>query len=65
MKTTSNLIVLLVTSSDELQGLVNRVASAARDYNMTTNAAKTKTMTNTEDALEIEVDTKRLKQVNS
>ena len=32
---------------------------------MTKTAAKTKTMTNTEDALEIEVGMKRLEQVNS
>jgi len=32
---------------------------------MTINAAKTKTMTNAEDALEIEVGAKRSEQVNS
>src|SRR6218665_482263 len=63
-KTISNLryaedIVLLATSPAKLQELVNRVESAARDYNMTTNAAKTKTMTNTDDELEIEVGAKR------
>ena len=69
-KTSSNLryaddIVLLATSSDKLQELLNRVESAARDYKITTNAAKTKTMTNTEVTLEIEVGAKRLEQANS
>ena len=62
-------------STDKLQELVNRVESAARDYNVTMNAAKTKAMANTEDELEIEVGAKRrhhafvgansLEQVNS
>jgi len=66
-KTISNLryaddIVLLATSPEKLQELVNHVESAAINYNMKMNAAKMKTKTNTE---EIEVGTKILEQVNS
>src|SRR6218665_1575953 len=71
-KTSNNLryaddIVLLATSSDKLQELVNRVESAAREreHNLTIYAAKTKTTTNTEDVLEIDVGAKRLEQENS
>ena len=69
-KTISNLryaddIVLLATTPEELQELVNRVESAAREYDMSINARKTKVMTNTDDALEIEVSAGRLEQVNS
>ena len=58
-------IVLLATTPEELQELVNRVESAAREYDMSINARKTKVMTNTDDALEIDVSAGRLEQVNS
>jgi len=44
---------------------VSSVISGFLDFNMAINAAKTKTMTNPEDVLDIEVGAKRLEQVNS
>ena len=69
-KTISNLryaddIVLLATTSEELQELIKRVENAAEEYSMSINVAKTKVMTNTEDILEMVVGTGRLEQVNS
>jgi Reverse transcriptase (RNA-dependent DNA polymerase) len=58
-------IVLLTTSPGELQDLVNRVESVASEYNMQINAAKTKVMTNTEEALKIKVSSSELEQVDS
>ena len=56
--------LLLVVSPEATQELVNRFERGAGDYNMAINDAKTKTMTNTEEVLEIEVSAKRLEQVN-
>jgi len=39
-------IDLMATSPEELQELVSRVESAAKEYNMLINAAKTKVVTN-------------------
>jgi len=44
---------------------VKRVESAAEEYSMSINVAKTKVMTNTEEILEMVVGTGRLEQVNS
>ena len=58
-------IVLLATSSEELQELVSRVERGAKEYNMLINAAKTKVMTNTDEVIAITVAGGRLEQVDS
>lgn len=57
--------VLWIMSLEELQKLVNCDKSAAGEYEMAINAKWTKTVTNAESALEINVGTGRLEQVNS
>jgi len=69
-RTISNLkyaddIVLLATSPEELQQLVNGVERAAKEYNMLINATKTKVMANNGCVLEISVDGGKLEQVDS
>jgi hypothetical protein len=69
-KTINNLryaddIVLLTTSPEELQELVDRIERSANEYSMKINAAKTKVMTNTDTLLDIRVINGRLEQVDS
>ena len=56
---------VLATPSEELQELVSRVERPAKEYNVLINAAKTKVITNTDEAIAITVAGKRLEQVDS
>jgi len=47
------IVLLALSTPGKLQELLNRVESAARGYNMTMNAATTKSMTNTEAASDL------------
>ncbi len=58
-------IVLLATTAEDLQELMHRVESTAKQYNMLINASKTKVMTNTDEELEFMVDGGMLEQVDS
>jgi len=58
-------IVLVSTSVDKLQELVQRVESAAKEYNLLINASKTKVMTNTNDVIKIKVGDNELEQVDT
>lgn len=58
-------IILIATSPEELQELVNRVESAANEYGLQINASKTKVMTNTDRVLKIFVASGELKQVDN
>jgi hypothetical protein len=58
-------IVLVATSAEELQELVNRVERRAKEYNMLINAAKTKVLTNTCEILHITVEGGVFEQVDS
>jgi len=58
-------IVLLATSTKELQELVSCVERVTKEYNMLVNATKTKVMSNNDFTLEISVDGGRLEQVDS
>ena len=58
-------IVLLTTSKEDMQELVNRVDQTAREYNMFINAAKTKVMTNTGEVMGTIVQGGKLEQVDS
>ena len=56
-------IVLLASSIQELQELVNRITAVGIEYNLHINASKTKTMSLNEDVIDIYVDGTRLEQV--
>ena len=69
-RTISNLryaddILVIATSPEELQELVNRVESAANEYGLKINASKTKVMTNTDRVLKIYVVDGVLRQVDN
>lgn len=55
-------IVLLATSSRELQDILFRVKSAENESSRTINETKTKAMIYTVEVLEISVESRRLKQ---
>ena len=58
-------IVLVATSQDKLQELVQCVESAGKEYNMLINSAKTKVMTSTADTLTVMAEGVKLEQVES
>lgn len=58
-------IVLVATSAEELQDLMNRVEKSAKEYNMLINATKTKVLSNTNETLNIKVEGGILEQVDT
>ena len=58
-------IVLIATSPEELQEIVNRVEKAAEQFNLKINVGKTKVMTTTDEILTTEVSAGQLDQVDS
>lgn len=58
-------IVLLASSVDELQDLVNRITEAGQEYNLLINSSKTKIMALNGERFTIKINNEELQQVNS
>jgi len=56
-------IVLLASSQEQLQELVNRIATVGKEYNLLINIGKTKVMSINGQRLSITIDNKELEQV--
>ena len=57
-------IVLLAASVEELQELVNKIASVGKEYNLLMNTAKTKTMALGGERFQLEIDGEQIEQVS-
>ena len=56
--------MLLAASVEELQELVNKIASVGKEYNLLMNTAKTKTMALGGERFQVEIDGEQIEQVS-